>query len=41
MAGDHRRASNGEQVARVAGQAMASKPSVDFTRYWQRHLVVG
>jgi transposase-like protein len=35
---DNRRSSNGEQVNRVAGLAMASKPSVDFTGYWQRHL---
>jgi hypothetical protein len=28
----------GEQVNRVAGLAMVSKPSVDFTGYWQRHL---
>jgi Zn ribbon nucleic-acid-binding protein len=35
---DNRRASNGEQVGRVAGLAMASKPSVDFSGYWQRHV---
>jgi transposase-like protein len=34
---DNRRLSNGEQVHRVAGLAMASKASVDFTGYWQRH----
>jgi ISXO2-like transposase domain len=34
---DNRRLSNGEQVQRVAGLAMMSKPSVDFTGYWQRH----
>jgi len=34
---DNRRVSNGEQVNRVAGLAMASKPSVDFAGYWQRH----
>jgi transposase-like protein len=34
---DNRRSSNGEQVNRVAGLAMASKPSVDFSGYWQRH----
>jgi hypothetical protein len=33
---DNRRLSNGEQVNRVAGLAMASKVSVDFTGYWQR-----
>jgi transposase-like protein len=35
---DNRRLSNGEQVHRVAGLAMASKASVDFTGYWQRHV---
>lgn len=35
---DHRRSSNGEQVNRVAGLALANKPSVDFSGYWQRHL---
>jgi hypothetical protein len=30
--------SNGEQVNRVAGLAMASMRSVDFTGYWQRHI---
>jgi len=34
---DNRRSSNGEQVNRVAGVALASKPSVDFSGYWQRH----
>lgn len=34
---DHRRVSNGEQVSQVAGLALASKPSVDFSGYWQRH----
>jgi len=34
---DNRRISNGEQVNRLAGLAMASKPSVDFCGYWQRH----
>jgi transposase-like protein len=33
---DNRRSSNGEQVNRVATLALASKPSVDFTGYWQR-----
>jgi transposase-like protein len=37
---DNRRSSNGEQVNRVAGLALASKPSVDFTGYWQRHVAV-
>jgi hypothetical protein len=35
---DNRRASNGDQVQRVAGNAMKRKPSVDFAGYWQRHL---
>jgi hypothetical protein len=35
---DCRRMSNSEQVNRVAGLAMASKSSVDFTGYWQRHV---
>jgi transposase-like protein len=35
---DNRRSSNGEQVNRVATLAMASKPSVDFCGYWQRHI---
>jgi transposase-like protein len=35
---DNRRLSNGEQVQRVAGLAMMSKASVDFTGYWQRHI---
>jgi transposase-like protein len=35
---DNRRLSNGEQVNRVAGLAMASRPSVDFCGYWQRHI---
>ncbi len=34
---DARRVANGEQVGRVAELAMASKPSVDFCGYWQRH----
>lgn len=37
---DHRRTSNGEQVNRVASLAMASKPSVDFCGYWQRHVAI-
>jgi hypothetical protein len=35
---DCRRMSNGEQVNRIAGLAMASKRSVDFAGYWQRHV---
>jgi hypothetical protein len=35
---DNRRVSNGAQVSRVAGLAMGSKPSVDFSGYWQRHI---
>ena len=34
---DNRRVPNGDQVSRVTGLALASKPSVDFTGYWQRH----
>ncbi len=34
---DGRRVANGEQVTRVAELAMAKKPSVDFSGYWQRH----
>ena len=34
---DSRRVANGEQVNRVAKLAMANKPSVDFSGYWQRH----
>lgn len=34
---DNRRASNGEQVNRVAHLAMISKRSADFCGYWQRH----
>jgi hypothetical protein len=32
------RLSNGEQVNRIAGLAMISKPSVAFCGYWQRHV---
>jgi hypothetical protein len=35
---DSRRVANGEQVQRVAQLAMARKPSVDFSGYWQRHI---
>lgn len=35
---DNRRASNGEQVNRVASLAMKRGKSVDFTGYWQRHI---
>ena len=35
---DNRRVSNGEQVSRVARLAMAQRPSVDFSGYWQRHI---
>lgn len=34
---DNRRVDNGAQVQRVATLALASKPSVDFTGYTQRH----
>jgi len=33
---DARRVDNGTQVSHVAGLAMACKPSVDFSGYWQR-----
>jgi hypothetical protein len=33
---NNRRVSNGGQVRRVVTLAMASKPSVDFSGYWQR-----
>jgi transposase-like protein len=36
---DNRRASNGDQVARLAGLAIKNKPSVDFSGYWQRHIL--
>lgn len=35
---DNRRLSNGDQLHRVAGNAMKAKPSVDFSGYWQRHV---
>ena len=35
---DNRRVSNGDQVSRLAGLAMQSKPSVDFSGYWQKHI---
>ena len=34
---DHRRTSNGDQVDRVAGNALKKGPSVAFKGYWQRH----
>jgi transposase-like protein len=36
---DNRRVSNGDQVRRVVGHAMRRGKSVDFSGYWQRHLV--
>jgi hypothetical protein len=36
---DNRRLSNGEQVNRLGGLALRCKPSVDFSGYWQRHVV--
>jgi hypothetical protein len=33
---DNRRVSNGDQVRRLVAHAMAGKPSVDFSGYWQR-----
>ena len=35
---NNRRVSNGGQVRRVVTLAMASKPSVDFSGYWQRNV---
>jgi hypothetical protein len=35
----NRRLSNGEQVDRLTGLALQAKPSVDFSGYWQRHVV--
>lgn len=35
---DNRREANGAQTRNVAKLAMDSKPSVDFTGYWQRHI---
>ena len=34
---DNRRVDNGAQVRRLTALALASKPSVDFCGYWQRH----
>jgi hypothetical protein len=34
---DNRRASNGDQVNRLAGLALNGKQSVDFSGYWPRH----
>ena len=36
---DNRRVPNGEQVQRVAKLALKRGKSVDFTGYWQRHVV--
>ena len=36
---DNRRVPNGEQVQRVAKLALGHKKSVDFTGYWQRHVL--
>jgi transposase-like protein len=36
---DNRRQSNGEQVNQLAGLALKAKPSVDFSGYWQRHVL--
>ena len=38
---DHRRASNGEQVNRLAGLAVKRGRSAEFTGYWQRHQISG
>jgi hypothetical protein len=36
---DNRRIANGEQIKRLAALAMMGKPSVDFSGYWQRHVL--
>jgi transposase-like protein len=36
---DKRRVSNGDQVQQTVSLALASRPSVDFCGYWQRHKV--
>jgi type II secretory pathway pseudopilin PulG len=36
---DNRRVSNGDQVNRITALAMKRGKSVDFTGYWQRHIV--
>jgi transposase-like protein len=33
---DHRRVSNGDQARNVVALALSSRPSVDFSAYWQR-----
>lgn len=33
---DNRRVANGDQTRNVAALALASRPSVDWTGYWQR-----
>jgi len=38
---DNRRSSNGEQVNRIATLAMATKPRIDLSGYWQRHIQEG
>lgn len=37
---DNRRVSNGDQTAHAIALALASRPSVDFSGYWQRHKAV-
>ena len=34
---NNRRVSNGDQTQRTVALALASRPSVDFCGYWQRH----
>ena len=36
---DNRRVSNGDQVNRIAHLALKRGKSVDFTGYWQRHII--
>jgi len=35
---DNRRVANGEQVRRITGLALTSKPSAEFCGYYQRHI---
>jgi hypothetical protein len=36
---DNRRVPNGDQARRISMLAMKHRPSVDFSGYWQRHIV--
>jgi hypothetical protein len=37
---DHRRTSNGKQFRRIVALVAASRPSIDFCGYWQRHRAI-